>query len=77
MVSPADSGAVQQFAADLRFAEHKQITVLRDPENTFLSLFGADAFPSIYAYNKYHKLAMYFKGGAKMQLIYKVMHMED
>ena len=77
MVSPADSGALQQFASDFKLAGHPQITVLRDVKNSFLSLFGADVFPSIYAYNKYHKLAMYFRGGTKLQLVYKVMHMEE
>jgi len=77
MVSPVDSGAIQQFVDDLRLTEYPQITVLRDAENTFLNLFGADVAPSIYAYNKYHKLAMYFRGSTKLQLVYKVMHMEE
>jgi len=76
MVSPASREVIGGFINQFNLNDYSNIKVLRDADNVFLDWFGDDSFPGIYAYNKYHTLAMYFKGSTNLRLVHKVMHMD-
>jgi len=74
MVSSNDMKLIKEFATYFDLQNYPQIKILRCDRERFVQDFGSAVPPSVFVYNKHHRLAKYFKGGAKMTLIHKVMH---
>ena len=74
MVTPVENELAEEFSEHFKLGIYPQIKILQDERDDFFQTFGSAIFPSTFAYNKYHTLAGYYKGGAKMELLQKVMN---
>lgn len=75
MVSDQPAEAIRQFADTYGLAGQNQVKVLRDKKQQLLKLFGTEAIPTVFIYDKSHRLLKKYIGETKPEAILKAANL--
>ncbi len=69
MVTRSDEATTEEFARDYGLSQYSNVHFLLDKTDQFYKTFRTHFFPSIFIYNKEHKLIKKFIGETKIEAI--------
>lgn len=73
MITRANAAEAKQFAKEYKLENISNIHFLLDPTDAFYRTFGTHEFPSIFIYDKSHRLIKRFIGETKIEAIISVL----
>ncbi len=74
MVSPEPADMISEFVTYFGFDTLKNVSVIRDEKDEFFGIFGAAYYPTIFAYNKDHRLKGHYRVSAGLDAIRNAMN---
>jgi thiol-disulfide isomerase/thioredoxin len=77
LVSDAEKEAVKSFVKDYGLLKYTGLIILVDNTYSFKEYFGTDVVPSLFIYNKEHKLVRFFQGEVRQETVLKYLRQDD